>query len=181
MQIHNSILALQVMNNVRVYSVKFLQNPSKPKTRSLQAHSDDDDIEDGAGYFTHEPLKFHYSTGVYSYKSAEVFDKGDWVLVPINNGREIKVARIVDDATNRIDYDRSKPLLWINQRISDPVKLFNQSVEHDAEAGRKLAASQAAKAAQEHLAALGVDHTAFAVSSPADAKQIEEGKADEIS
>lgn len=177
MKIHNSILALQVMNNVRVYSVKFLQAPSKAKTRTMH----DDDIEDGAGYFTQDPLKPQYSGTAYSYKSAEVFEKGDWVLVPVDNGRQIKVARIVDDATNRIDYDRTKPLLWINQRISDPVQLFNQSTEHDVEAGRKLAASQAAKAAQEHLAALGVDHTAFAVGSPADAKQIEEGKADEIS
>lgn len=156
MQLHNTVLALQVMNGVQVYAVQFLNDrPGK------------DTDTDAATWG-----KPRLSTKRYHYKSADVLDLGTWVLVPTSNGTRFGIARVEENATDEIDYDSDIKLLWINQVIEPPHEVFEVHAGYDAGARRKLAASQAQKAAQEHLNALGVDASAFAIESK------EEGSSD---
>lgn len=131
MQIHNTVLALQMMNEVKVYKVQFYS-------------------------------KGRLSPSRYHYKAAEELNEGDWVLVPTNNGADFGVARVVEEADD-VDFDADFEVKWINARIDDPVALYKEHNGRDITARKKLASSQAMKAAEDHLKHLGVDATAFAI------------------
>lgn len=157
MQLHNTVLALQIMNGVKVYAVKFL-NDGREKTV-------EDDFEDNVTR-TYRPA---YSSKIYHYKSDKPLEPGAHVIVPTNDGRRFAIAKVHADATDEIDYDSPVRLLWINQVIDHPFDVYEVHAGHDAAARRKLAASQAKKAAEEHLATLGVDLSAFAIEDKSNA------------
>lgn len=156
MQLHNTVLALQIMNGVKVYAVKFM-NDGRDKSVA------DDDLDAP----TFRPA---YSTKVYHYKSDKTLEPGAHVIVPTNDGRRFGIAKVYADATDEIDYDSPVRLLWINQEIESPFDVFEVHAAHDAAARRKLAASQAKKAAEDHLKTLGVDLSAFAIEDKTNAQ-----------
>jgi len=159
MQIHNTVLALQIMNGVKVYAVQYLT----PDTPSGTRRSIEDDA---AASWGRTPV----TSKSYHYKSAETYAPGTWVVVPTHKGKRFSLAKIVGEVVD-VDFDDGVKLLWINQEIADPLALYKEHDDHDVTARRKLAASQAMNAAKEHLDTLGVDASAFAIEH-----KVEEGK-----
>jgi hypothetical protein len=137
MQLHNTILALQVMNGAKVYAVRLMNS-------------------DGS-----------YSQKTYDYKGRAVFSPGDHVIVPTHGGRKFAFGKIESDVED-IDYDSEHRLLWINGQIDDPFEVFARNDKRDGIARRKLAATRAQQAAEEHLRALGVNPTAFELECKAE-------------
>lgn len=137
MKLHNTILALQIMNGAKVYSVRYLN-----ETREADSSP-------------------KFSAGTYRYKSRETFAPGDWAIAPTNRGARFGLVKIEADVTETVDYDSDISLLWIGQAIDDPFARFKAADDLDAAACRKLAAARAKQAAQDYIKHLGIDPGEF--------------------